>query len=150
MKKNAGFGLLELVLVLALVGVIIVGVLQLYQRASSHSSVLQTTVQVKRLLEASRAWLSSKRQSDFSSHTSNFMPELLSGQWLESADEHTVWGGLVEIRGNATGGMVLTLSGMPAQDCKLLSRQFSGINEWHSSTCMAGSGRESLQLEFVG
>ena len=147
-KKAVGFGLLEIVLALAVTATILMVGFHYYLRAQVRSQLLQATAQIKRITEAGYAWRTATRQSIATLGGNNRMMDLVSAGMLVSSDQATPWGGHVTLVGNAQGQWVVKLMGLPKESCALLERRFTSLDSDGEFACHdEGKGEDAGEIQ---
>lgn len=129
MKKLLGISLLEILLVIAVAGVIITLATRYYLQTHRSAEILKTTNQVKDILQASYDWRSGQGQLGFNGISNS---ALTTGGYLKDADLRTDWGGsiCVTTSDNDSGNNYLMLY-VPVSnqhDCCHLASQLNAIS----------------------
>lgn len=127
MKKIKGVSLLEVLLVTVIVAAACIVSIRFYSHTKQKTTVLQASLQVKRVVEASHQWLDIYRQADFSSWEDNAMNSLVAAGLLEESDKTNPWGGVVSVSADSGGSLKITSAGITDDGCGQLVARFRSM-----------------------
>ncbi len=134
-KSNNGISLLELLLVIALIGVITVLSVRYFVVVNSNLQVTRGVEVINRITRASYEWLTDNRYPNFANPEIT-LSQLLNENLLAAADAHNPWGGEVMVRpGRNTRYVQVTLTAVPMPACQSLAKQVRTINHVVTPAC---------------
>lgn len=140
LKRQEGISLIEMLLVIALGALIITASVHYFGLSGRNIRVNQAMQQVKALTEASYEWLEEQKQDDFSDQhggSAISLSELVDAGLISDAKmQNDPWGGNIRLEpGSDPSRVKITLSGIPKQDCKNLSRRLDKISQITEPDC---------------
>lgn len=128
MKKNLGISLLEILLVLATIGVVLILTLRYFTLTTQNENISQTVNQIQSLTKASYQWLQIQRQADFSSSNAIDINKLQQAQLIDGIETKDAWGGDVTLAPSADGNYVhIALDQIPEKACRNLRQKMKTI-----------------------
>ena len=129
MQKNKGISLLEIILALAVIGVICVIAVRYFFIASNNLRVTRAVAQIQQLSKASYEWLQVKEQADFGAEDSAISVDHLWDAGLITAqDKKDPWGGKVRVApGSNPVDLAITLTHVPEKACLALRQKMKKI-----------------------
>lgn len=127
MKKYFGSSLLEMLLVIAVAGVLIVIAVRYFAIVDLNARVAQAISKIDTITRASYQWRAAERQVDFDQIS---VQALLEDELIVKTDLVNPWGGdtLVAVGSNGAADRVnITLTALPRYACESLRRHLSAV-----------------------
>jgi len=136
MKKNVGLSLLELILVIAVIGIIAMLSFRYFSSTKANLSVVRGIHEINRVTEASYTWLQENNRGDFSKPKAISMQQLIKAGLLSPRDERNTWGGEVEVKpGSSTRYVRVKFAGLSKKACRALTRQLETVSHVAAPSC---------------
>lgn len=129
MRKITGITLLEVVLVLAIIGLILTLTVRYFNVASTSEQVNQAMTEIQTITKASYQWLQVQRQADFASGNPIDINKLQQAGLIDATQITDPWGGAITVEpGTSDSNLVhISLPNVSEKICKNLKTRMSGV-----------------------
>lgn len=125
-QKNKGIGLLELMLSLAVIGILIVMVTIYFKPTSQAANINQAINILQAIQSAGQRWLLT--HDDYSTKDNNIIKELVDRNFLPKSflDMNNPWGGKLTVD-HADSTLSVKMDNLPTEACQALVTQAASL-----------------------